>query len=61
MVPVNALEAATGTFVGHAWNDWVAAAKSSSTYQASWEQIVGNCVLAHVWHVDLTVRRGRTL
>ncbi|KAG9047375.1 hypothetical protein FS837_002428 [Tulasnella sp. UAMH 9824] len=41
MVPVNALEATSGTFGGHAWNDWRARAKASGNFKAKWSDIFG--------------------
>lgn len=41
MVPVNALEAASGTFGGHAWNDWRARAKATGNLKAKWSDILG--------------------
>ncbi|KAG9005029.1 hypothetical protein FRB90_010577, partial [Tulasnella sp. 427] len=41
MVPVNALEASSGTFGGHEWNDWRARAKASGNLKAKWSDIFG--------------------
>jgi len=41
MVPVAALEATSGTFCGHAWNDWRAQAKALGNMSASWGDILG--------------------
>ncbi|KAG8893883.1 hypothetical protein FRB99_001656 [Tulasnella sp. 403] len=41
MVPVQALEAASGTFGGHAWNEWRALAEITGNRVASWTDILG--------------------
>lgn len=45
MVPVQALEATSSTFVGHAWNDWRRIALASGDHRASWRDILGKLEL----------------